>query len=149
MCRAAVTAISAGVSLVCPPTVVAPVHGSITDFFRAPACQWCAGNRGWEISVRAPYVVVSGTDGVVAFAGTVARVNYVVVDTGCGLRITYGRLDAPSAFRAGEAVTRGQVIARSRTLFLGVRAGATRLDPAALWGGPRARLVRPRARSVT
>lgn len=93
--------------------------------------------------MHAPYVVVSATDGRVAFAGMVAKVSYVVIDAGCGLRITYGRLDRPATLRRGASVTRGQTLARSRSLFLGIRKGATRLDPAVLWGGTRARLVPP------
>lgn len=93
--------------------------------------------------MKAPYDVVAATDGVVTFSGMVARVAYVVVQTDCGLRITYGRLDAPRAFTVGDRVRRGQRIARSRTIFLGLRAGNQRLDPAILWGRPRARLVPP------
>ncbi len=133
----------AALTLVCPPVAIPPVHGEITDFYRPPPCRWCAGNRGWEIAVRAPYDVVAATDGVVTFNGLVARVAYVVVQTDCGLRITYGRLDAPEPFSVGDRVRRGQRLARSRTIFLGVRAGSKRLDPTILWGRPRARLVPP------
>lgn len=127
----------------CPSRIIAPVRGTITDYFRPPTCTWCAGNRGWEISVRDPYEVVSATAGVVSFAGRVGGVAYLVIDTGCGLRITYGRLDAPVPLRAGAAVRIGQVLARSQRLFLGVRRGSQRIDPAELWGRRTARLVPP------
>jgi murein DD-endopeptidase MepM/ murein hydrolase activator NlpD len=120
-----------------------PVDGVVVDPFRAPACTWCAGNRGIEFSVgRNSRVSAAGT-GTVAFVGSVAGTRYVVVELPGGWRHTYGRL-ASTRVVAGDVVIAGALIARTTTeFFFGLRVGDAYTDPAPYIGElvGRARLI--------
>ena len=71
---------------------VPPVHGTVIDGFRAPACQRCVGHRGVTIATTALSPVRAVTAGTIVFVGKVANVLYVVEDIGGGAKITYGQL---------------------------------------------------------
>jgi murein DD-endopeptidase MepM/ murein hydrolase activator NlpD len=125
--------------------LVPPVEAPIVDRFRAPGCQWCAGNRGLEYGVGAGVDVRAAAPGVVSFSGTVAGVRYVVVDHGGGFRTTYGRL-ASATVSTGAAVATGQVLGSSGSsgVFFGLRHNDVYLDPELYFVGARptrARLV--------
>jgi murein DD-endopeptidase MepM/ murein hydrolase activator NlpD len=120
-----------------------PVAGVVTDPFRAPACTWCAGNRGIEYRVEPNDAVSAAATGTVAFAGEVAGIRYVVVELPGGWRHTYGRL-AGADVEAGDVVVAGTEIARTTTEFLfGLRIGDDYVDPAPYIGRAvgRARLI--------
>lgn len=132
------TASRAGVAAACwRPPVDAPV----VDPFREPACTWCAGNRGLEFQTASATTVRAAAAGRVEFAGSVARVAYVVVRLPNGWRHTYGRLSTISV-RVGAPVLAGQPLGRTdRDLFFGWRIGDRHVDPAPRLG---ALVVRPR-----
>ena len=107
-----------------------PVAGVVVDPFRAPACTWCAGNRGIEYRVESRSAVSAAASGTVAFVGEVAGIRYVVVELPNGWRHTYGRL-ASAAVEVGDVVVGGTEIARTTTEFLfGLRIGDEYADPA-------------------
>lgn len=134
-------AVLIAVSQPLPP--VAPVRGVVTDGFRAPACQRCAGHRGVTIATTTGTPVRTVTAGVIVFVGQVARVLYVVEDIGGGARVTYGRLES-SSVSAGSTVTAGQVIGvSSHQLYLGVRVRGAYVNPLQFLGFTAGRLVGP------
>lgn len=116
-----------------------PVAASVADPFREPPCRWCPGNRGIEYDVVAGRPVSAAVAGTVAFAGTVAGERYVTVDLADGRRVTYGRLDSV-AVTVGQQVAAGALIGTTSDAFIfTLRDGDTYLDPAAMFGRPRAR----------
>ena len=120
-----------------------PVDGVMVDPFRAPACTWCAGNRGIEFSVVRNSRVSAAGSGTVVFVGEVADTRYLVVELPGGWRHTYGRL-ASTRVVAGDVVVAGAEIARTTTEFLfGLRVGDDYADPAPYIGEllGRARLI--------
>jgi len=123
--------------------LLVPVAAPVVDPFRAPACEWCPGNRGLQYGAAPGTVVRAAAAGVVSFAGVVAGTRYVVVDHAAGgLRATYGDL-AVSDLAVGDVVAAGAVVGRvgDHGLHFGLRRGETYVDPAPLLG----RLVeRPR-----
>lgn len=132
-------AVLIAVSQPIPP--VAPVRGIVTDGFRAPACQRCAGHRGVTIATTTGTPVRAVTDGVIVFVGLVAHVLYVVEDIGRGARVTYGRLGS-SSVSAESAVAAGQVIGvSSHQLFLGVRVHGAYVNPLQFLGFTAGHLV--------
>jgi len=139
---AMVTAIGAAL---CPTDGVAavcwrpPVEAPISDPYRAPACPWCAGNRGIEYATRSGTPVRAVAAGRVSFAGTIAGRTYLVVRHADGLRATYGHLRT-ARFAVGDLVVAGSIVGTAgATLHFGLRDGDRYLDPAP-WIG---RLVRP------
>jgi murein DD-endopeptidase MepM/ murein hydrolase activator NlpD len=120
-----------------------PVAGVIIDPFRAPACVWCAGNRGVEYQVSEATTVRAKSSGTVTFSGDVAGTVYVVVRLPNGWRTTYGRLDAASV-ELGDSVVAGSRIGTTASeLFFGLRIGEDYVDPTPYIGAVvgRARLV--------
>jgi len=117
------------------------VEAPIIDPFRPPACRWCAGNRGVEFGSEAGAVVRSPTAATVVYAGVVAGMPWVTLDTGIE-RITIGGVDA--IVHLGDRVRQGQMLGVSTaTVHVGVRRGDDYLDPAR-WlstSGYRARVV--------
>ena len=124
-----------------PIQPVAPVRGIVTEGFRAPACQRCAGHRGVSIATTTGTPVRAVTDGVIVFVGQVAHVLYVVEDIGRGAKVTYGRLES-SSIVPGLAVAAGQVIGvASHQLYLGVRVHGAYVNPLQFLGFTAGRLV--------
>lgn len=113
---------------------LAPVVGRVVDPFRAPACRWCAGNRGIEYSVAARTRVRAVATGVVTYSGVVAGTRYVVVDIGAGRRVTYGRLSAALVRRGDRVVARSLIGTVSGTLFFGLRVHGAYTDPSPFIG---------------
>jgi murein DD-endopeptidase MepM/ murein hydrolase activator NlpD len=111
-----------------------PVVGRVADPFRAPACRWCAGNRGIEYAVGAGTSVRAVATGVVTYSGVVAGTRYVVIDIGAGRRVTYGRLSSAGVRLGDRVVARTPVGTASGTLFFGLRVHGAYTDPASLIG---------------
>lgn len=124
----------ANVMASCSWTSLIPSQATITDSFRAPACQRCPGNRGIEFEVNhstgaSMTPVVALRDGVVTFAGPVARTVYVVQEVAPGVLITYGRLLEPAVAR-GDVARRGETVGWvTGRLYVGVRIGGRYVDP--------------------
>ena len=117
-----------------PPCWTPPVQGTVTDEFRAPACPYCAGNRGLEYATTPGRPVRAVASGTVDWAGTIAHVRWVVVRHADGLRVTYGRM-ASANVSSGDMVLRGAVIAAtSDRFYLGVRRDDDYIDPAPMLG---------------
>ena len=93
----------------------------IVDFFRAPKCEQCSGNRGIEMQIQRGQPIFAVADGVVSFRGEVNRTKYLVILTTNNRRITYGKISV-SKVRAGDRVIAGQQIAESgESLYFGIR----------------------------
>ena len=93
----------------------------IVDYFRAPKCEQCSGNRGIELQLQRGQPVFAVADGVVSFRGEVNRTKYLVILTNNNHRITYGKI-AVSNVRAGDRVFAGQQVAESgENLYFGIR----------------------------
>jgi murein DD-endopeptidase MepM/ murein hydrolase activator NlpD len=128
---------------------------SVVHGFDPPAEPWLAGHRGVDLRGRPGAVVRAAGDGVVAFAGRVAGVGVVSVRHADGLLTTYQPVH-PGVQR-GESVRAGQPIGRlvlagshclpAACLHWGLRRDSDYLDPLALVGAGRVRLLplyRPR-----
>ena len=93
----------------------------IVDYFRAPKCEQCSGNRGIEMQIQRGQPIFAVADGVVSFRGEVNRTKYLVIFTTNNRRITYGKISV-SKVRAGDRVIAGQQIAESgESLYFGIR----------------------------
>jgi murein DD-endopeptidase MepM/ murein hydrolase activator NlpD len=107
-----------------------PVTGIVTDPFRAPACPFCAGNRGLEYTVGANAQVRAVAAGFVTWAGSIAGTSYVVVRHANGWRTTYGQLSA-SWLRTGDNIApRSLIGTASASFYFGLRVGEEYRDPA-------------------
>jgi murein DD-endopeptidase MepM/ murein hydrolase activator NlpD len=112
-----------------------PVEVAVRDPFRAPACRFCAGNRGFEYATAGGETVRASAAGTVTFAGQVGGELFVVVQHPDGLRTTYGLLTALAVGR-GAHVAQGQPLGTAGpATFFGVRRGEEYLDPALVLGG--------------
>ena len=117
--------------------------------FDAPAGPYAPGHRGVDLVAAAGASVLAPAAGTVAFVGRVAGRGVVSVDHPGGLRTTY----EPVAARVsrGELVARGTVLGLlepgpshcppATCLHWGLRRGTTYLDPLALLGPVRVRLL--------
>lgn len=47
----------------------------ITDYFRAPKCEQCSGNRGIELQLNPGEPIFAVADGLISFHGEVNRTN--------------------------------------------------------------------------
>jgi murein DD-endopeptidase MepM/ murein hydrolase activator NlpD len=122
-----------------PGCYVPPVNAPIVDPFRAPACAFCAGNRGLEYQPPPGSTVVAAAPGVVRFSGLVAGVRYLVVEQTDGRAATYGRL-AATRVALGSTVGQGDVLATTtERFFFGLREAQRYVDPAPFLGQPRYR----------
>lgn len=119
-----------------------PVQAPLLDGFQAPAQPWGAGNRGIDYDVAAGVDVRASADGVALFAGQAGGSLHVTLAHADGLRTSYSFL-ASLAVAEGAEVPAGHVLGSTGgPLHFGVRDGdGTYLDPLALLGGRRARLV--------
>jgi murein DD-endopeptidase MepM/ murein hydrolase activator NlpD len=111
-----------------------PVSASVVDPFRAPACAFCAGNRGLEYQPHVGAPVVAAAPGIVTFSGVVAGLRYLVIAQSDGRTATYGRLSVVrvavgAAVRAGETVA-----ATTERFYFGLRQGDRYVDPAPFLG---------------
>jgi murein DD-endopeptidase MepM/ murein hydrolase activator NlpD len=118
--------------LVAPISVAYKV--TISDPFRQPSCDRCAGNRGIEYTTKPGTPIIAGASGVVSFSGVVANKKYLVIKTAAGRRLTYGSI-LTSDLRIGNSVVAGQIIgATSNMLYFGLREnsalGDVYVDPA-------------------
>ena len=126
-----------------------PVNLPVIDQFRAPACSWCAGNRGIEYRTVPGSDVSAAANGIATFVGSVAGTNYVVIKTtktNNNRLVTHGRLRSVSV-KSGAVIAAGQTIGTAgESLYIGVRVNGQYTDPqecASLesTGKPRAILV--------
>ncbi|MFJ8472696.1 M23 family metallopeptidase [Kitasatospora sp. NPDC094011] len=127
--------------------------GGVLGRFEPPAKPWAAGHRGVDLAAAPGSEVRAAAAGVIAFSGLVAGRPVVTVthpDSGAPpLRTTY--LPVTGALPVGTAVATGQVIGRLAPdgrhcgghgcLHWGLLRGDRYLDPLALFGAGRARLL--------
>ncbi|MFJ4191425.1 murein hydrolase activator EnvC family protein [Kitasatospora sp. NPDC089509] len=146
---------TAGGATVPGPARAWPVGGpsGVLGRFEPPAKPWAAGHRGVDLAAAPGAEVRAAAAGVIAFSGLVAGRPVVTVthpDSGAPpLRTTY--LPVIGALPVGTAVAAGQVIGRLAPdgrhcgahdcLHWGLLRGDRYLDPLALFGAGRARLL--------
>ncbi|XVV11535.1 murein hydrolase activator EnvC family protein [Actinoplanes sp. CA-131856] len=111
--------------------------------FDPPAQPWLAGHRGVDLSGSPGTPVSSAGPGTVVFAGELAGRGVVSIAHAGGLRTTYEPVSASVA--RGDVVAGGAVIglleAGHAGLHWGLRRGELYLDPLALLGLGRVRLL--------
>ena len=113
----------------------------MVDGFRLPFGPYGPGNRGLEYATEPGQEVRAIGPGLVVFAGPVAGNRAVTVLHPDGLRSSYSYLDEVLV-KVGERVSTGTPVGTAGERFhLGVRAGGTYLDPAALFATGHVRLV--------
>ncbi|GAA0473072.1 hypothetical protein Aca07nite_14560 [Actinoplanes capillaceus] len=136
--------------LVAPSGYAWPVTSpTVLRRFDPPPQPWLAGHRGVDLGAAAGAVVRSAGAGVVLHAGTIAGRGVISVAHAGGLRTTYEPVTATVA--VGEPVTAGQPIGtlqaghpgcpQTACLHWGLRRGPAYLDPLALLGIGRVRLL--------
>ncbi|MFI5931291.1 M23 family metallopeptidase [Actinoplanes sp. NPDC051494] len=134
-----------------PGGFVAPVEPpAVTRRFDPPAHRWLPGHRGVDLAAPASVPIRAAGAGTVVFAGTIAGRGVVSVAHAGGLRTTYEPLTLGSV-RVGETVAAGQRIGTltpghagcpgPACLHWGLRRGRDYLDPLALLGAGRVRLL--------
>ena len=118
-----------------------PVAGAVTRPFREPPGPYGAGHRGVDFVAASGTEVRASGDGTVSFAGDVAGSLHVVVTHDGGLRTSYSFLSSV-AVRAGQRVTRGQVLGQAGgsgdehgpgVVHFGLRIGERYVDPMVLF----------------
>lgn len=117
--------------------------------FEPPPEPWLAGHRGVDLVALAGSPVLSAGPGTVVFAGRVAGRGVVSVDHPNGLRTTYEPVEP--AIQAGDTISAGQTLGAlsvghpgcpaAACLHWGLRRGKAYLDPLALLGRGRVRLL--------
>ena len=122
---------------------------SVVRRFDPPPRPWLAGHRGVDLSATPTAVVRAAGAGTVVYAGVIAGRGVVSVAHPGGLRTTYEPVT--SALHAGDAVAAGAVLGRldlghpgcpaAACLHWGLRQGGRYLDPLALLGLGRVRLL--------
>lgn len=108
-----------------------PAHLGVTDSFRAPACERCAGNRGLELATSEGSVVTAALSGTASWVGPVGNRLYVVLRSASDrrVRVTYGGL-ASTTLQVGDSVVAGEIVGIARAeLFFGMRIGDVHVDP--------------------
>ncbi|MDQ3176003.1 MAG: M23 family metallopeptidase [Actinomycetota bacterium] len=113
---------------------VAPVDAPVTDPFRQPPCEWCAGNRGIEFGPTTGHEVIAAAPGTVTFSGSVAGTNYVVVQHADGTRTTYGMLAHAEVGRGAHVDVGDRIAVAGSRLHFGWRDGDAYLDPTEVLG---------------
>jgi murein DD-endopeptidase MepM/ murein hydrolase activator NlpD len=126
---------------------VAPAR--VVRIFDPPPEPWLAGHRGVDLASPPGVPVWSAGVGTVVFAGQVAGRGVVSVDHPGGLRTTYEPVEP--AVRAGDRLLAGQTLGTLSAghpgcpapacLHWGLRRGDAYLDPLALLGRGRVRLL--------
>jgi hypothetical protein len=125
-----------------------PVAHVVVHGFAPPALPWLPGHRGVDLQARAGTVVRAAGPGRVQFAGRVGHIWVVSVLHPGGLLTTYEPVQP--LVRPGASVRRGQPLGRLLRrgshcgvpcLHWGLRRGAAYLDPLALVGASRVRLL--------
>ncbi len=120
--------------------------------FQAPPAAWAAGHRGVDLAAPPDTEVRAAAPGVIAFSGVVAGRPVVTVShPGSGsppLRTTYlpvtGVVPVGTSVAAGQSIGRlapGFAHCRVGCLHWGLLRGGRYLDPLALFGAGRARLL--------
>lgn len=89
-----------------------PVIGPVIRGFDPPDTPFGSGHRGIDIAAPVGTSVRAAAAGVVTFAGPVGGRLFLTIDHGAGLESRYSFL-AGLAVRRGDAVSAGQVVARS------------------------------------
>lgn len=122
---------------------------AVTRRFDPPPQRWLPGHRGVDLAGTPSAVVYAAGSGTVSFAGPVAGTPVVAIDHRGGLRTTYQPVTPVVA--AGASVGAGDPIGLldaghrgcpvAACLHWGVRRGAVYLDPLALLGLGRVRLL--------
>ena len=117
--------------------------------FDPPPEPWLAGHRGVDLAAPPGSPVLSAGPGTVVFAGLVAGRGVVSVSHPNGLRTTYEPVE-PTVL-AGDAIIPGQPLGTlsaghpgcpaAACLHWGLRRGDAYLDPLALLGRGRVRLL--------
>ncbi len=133
------------------PPVDGPFH--VTRPFQPPLERWLPGHRGVDLAAEPGAVVRAAGPGTVGFAGEVAGTGVVTVVHVGGLRTTYQPVvplvSAGDQVRAGDPL--GVLVAGhagcpvAACLHWGLRHGELYLDPLALLGLGRVRLLPRRA----
>ena len=126
-----------------------PAPPQVTRRFDPPPRPWLAGHRGVDLAAPVGATIRSAGAGVVHFAGQVAGRPVVSIAHAGGLRSTYEPVT--SALVAGASVVTGDPIGElepghtgcpvDACLHWGLRRGAEYLDPLALLGLGRVRLL--------
>ena len=122
---------------------------SVSRGFDPPPHPWLAGHRGVDLAGPAGVPVFSAAPGTVVFAGAVAGRPVVSVAHANGLRTTYEPISP--LVRAGQVVPAGARLGTllaghpgcpvAACLHWGARRGAEYVDPLALLGLRRVRLL--------
>jgi murein DD-endopeptidase MepM/ murein hydrolase activator NlpD len=117
--------------------------------FDPPPEPWLAGHRGVDLGASAGATVRAAGGGVVVWTGTLAGRGVVSIQHAGGLRTTYEPVTA--TVRAGDVVRAGDPIGsvepghpgcpQAACLHWGLRRGDVYLDPLALLGLGRVRLL--------
>ncbi|GIF36208.1 murein hydrolase activator EnvC family protein [Actinoplanes xinjiangensis] len=117
--------------------------------FDPPPEPWLAGHRGVDLGATAGAPVRSAGGGVVVYTGTLAGRGVISIQHAGGLRTTYEPVTA--TVRAGDVVAAGDPIGsvepghpgcpQVTCLHWGLRRGDVYLDPLALLGLGRVRLL--------
>lgn len=125
-----------------------PPH-QVVRGFAPPAHNWLPGRRGVDLAAHVGEQVLAPGAGRVAFAGAVGGVGVLTLRHPGGLETTYEPVRA--AVKVGTTVTAGTVVATvlgsgghclpAVCLHWGVRRGDTYLDPLAMVGATRVRLL--------
>lgn len=111
-----------------------PVEAPVSEGFDAPEHAYGPGNRGQDYRVTPGQDVRAVGDGITVFSGWVAGQEFITVLHPDGLRSSYSPV-ADRVVQRGDRVREGQVIGHTASRFqLGVRRGATYLDPATIIG---------------
>lgn len=121
----------------------------VVRVFDPPPEPWLAGHRGVDLAVPPGSAVLSAGPGTVVFAGRLAGRGVVSVDHAHGLRTTYEPVEP--VVQAGDELITGQALGTvsaghpgcpaAACLHWGLRRGDAYLDPLALLGRGRVRLL--------
>lgn len=130
-----------------------PLDGfpTVVRQFDPPPRPWLPGHRGVDLAAAPGARVRAAGAGTIVFAGRIAGRGVVSVAHDGDLRTTYEPVDVPASLRAGQPVAAGDrlgVLAAGHPgcptggcLHWGLRRGGQYLDPLALLGLARVRLL--------